>query len=403
MQRELALRGSICYLPHFVLVPRAETYARGAAGPYSMTEHEAYIALNMIPGVGPVRIRRWAEHVGSVEGILDAPETELLKVGGAGPEAVRKLVEGRRKVDPDAELQRAERLGVTVLTPALPEYPAPLRRIYDPPPVLYVRGELAALKRDAVAIVGTRRPSLYGQETARRFAFDLAHMGLTVVSGLALGVDAEAHRGALQANGMTVAVIGAALDKLAPVENRGLARSIVEGGGAVISEFPLGRGADRTTFPMRNRVVSGLSRGVLVIEAGPRSGTLITADQALEQGRSVMAVPGRIDSVASRGCHRLLKAGAALVESLDDVLEEISQLTGLKKVASADSGSETVARAVLTDDEQRILDAVGGGEVAIDALIRQTGIAAGSVGALLVGLELKRCIRMLPGRVVKAL
>ena len=202
---------------------------------------------------------------------------------------------------------------------------------------------------------------------------------------------------------MTVAVIGAALDKLAPVENRGLARSIVEGGGAVISEFPLGRGADRTTFPMRNRVVSGLSRGVLVIEAGPRSGTLITADQALEQGRSVMAVPGRIDSVASRGCHRLLKAGAALVESLDDVLEEISQLTGLKKVASADSGSETVARAVLTDDEQRILDAVGGGEVAIDALIRQTGIAAGSVGALLVGLELKRCIRMLPGRVVKAL
>ena len=380
-----------------------ETYARGAAGPYSMTEHEAYIALNMIPGVGPVRIRRWAEHVGSVEGILDAPETELLKVGGAGPEAVRKLVEGRRKVDPDAELQRAERLGVTVLTPALPEYPAPLRRIYDPPPVLYVRGELAALKRDAVAIVGTRRPSLYGQETARRFAFDLAHMGLTVVSGLALGVDAEAHRGALQANGMTVAVIGAALDKLAPVENRGLARSIVEGGGAVISEFPLGRGADRTTFPMRNRVVSGLSRGVLVIEAGPRSGTLITADQALEQGRSVMAVPGRIDSVASRGCHRLLKAGAALVESLDDVLEEISQLTGLKKVASADSGSEAVARAVLTDDEQRILDAVGGGEVAIDALIRQTGIAAGAVGALLVGLELKRCIRMLPGRVVKAL
>lgn len=367
-----------------------------------MTEHEVYIALNMIPGVGSVRISRWAEAVGSVAGIWEASEIALLKAKGVGRDAVHKLLDGRERVDVAKEMKRAEALGARILTPVSEAYPSALIQIYDPPPALYVRGDVSLFKRDGVAIVGTRRPTLYGQEAARRFGFDIANTGVVVVSGLALGIDTEAHRGALQAKGATIAVIGAALDKLAPAENRDLARSIVEGGGAVVSEFPFGRSADRSTFPMRNRVVSGMCKGVVIVEAGPRSGTLITAEQALEQGRSVMAVPGRIDSTASRGCHRLLKTGAGLVESLDDVLEEISQLPGTKTIPHELKKEAESVRAALTGEEQHIMEVLSNGEKGVDAIIRQTGLSAGVVGAVLVGLEMKRYVRMMPGRTVKA-
>ncbi len=368
-----------------------------------MTEHEAYIALNLISGIGPVTIRRLVEFAGSAAAVFDADPREFRAVRGIGGDMLRKLIDGIGDLSVDSELRRADELGVKLIALSDTEYPAQLREIYAPPSVLYLRGDCSVLKRDGVAVIGTRQPTLYGQETARRLSFDLAHAGITVVSGLALGVDAEAHRGALQAEGTTVAVLGSALDRLAPVENSDLARSIVQKGGAVVSEFPFGRSADRTTFPLRNRVVSGLSRGVLVIEAGTRSGTFITVDQALEQGRSVMAVPGRIDSVNSRGCHRLLRSGARLVESLDDILDEITGLRISEGSPEDEYGDRGFVKDGLSAEEQCIVALLADGEIKTDDLIRKTGFAAGAVGALLVGLELKRYIRVLPGQVVKSL
>jgi len=363
----------------------------------SMNEREAHIALNMMDKVGPVGVRSLAAELGSVSAIFDAPEKDLVRARGVGRDMAKAIAAQRDSVDWQGEIERAERFGARIVTQLDEEYPRPLLKIHDPPLALYVWGRLESRDRHSLAVVGTRRPTHYGRESARSLSFGLAKNGWTVTSGLARGIDTEAHRGALKAKGRTIAVLGGALDCLYPRANAGLAEEIA-GQGAVLTEFPFGRQPDKTTFPMRNRIVSGLSMGVLVVEAAPGSGALITATQALEQGRSVMAVPGRIDSPASRGCHGLIKGGARLVAGVDDVLEEYEFL--LSPGATAEEGPAKPAP-TLTAEEQSVVDALNEGESDVDTLIRQTGLQAGAMSSLLLGLEMKRLVKMLPGRMVE--
>ena len=279
-----------------------------------MNERQAYILLNLVPQVGPIRARRLVERFGSAAAIFEAPEEELCAVKGIGPETARALLRAADELDPGEEESRAQSLGGWILAWPDPGYPAALRRTPDPPLALYGLGELQARDRHAVAVVGSRRCTLYGREVAERFGFSLARAGITVVSGLARGIDACAHRGALE-TGTTVAVLGAGLDRIYPPEHRELAQRIRRR-GALVSEFLPGEPPRAWHFPLRNRVISGLSLGVVVIEASERSG-------ALEQGREVFAVPGAPASPWSRGTHGLLRRGAKLAESAGDVLAEV--------------------------------------------------------------------------------
>jgi len=362
-----------------------------------MNEREAYIALNMMSDVGPVGVRCLAEALGSAAAIFEATPAELGGARGAGRDLTAAVLAQRDAVDWAGELERTEAAGARIVTQVDEEYPAPLRGIHDPPLAFYARGRLEARDRHAIGVVGTRRPTHYGRETAGMLGFGLARCGFTVVSGLAAGIDTEAHRAALRARGRTIAVLGGALDCMYPRANAGLADEIAAQ-GAVLTEFPFGRQPDKTTFPMRNRIVSGLSMGVVVVEAAPGSGALITAAQALDQGRSVMAVPGRIDSAASRGCHGLIQGGARLVTSVEDVLQEFEFLIAPKPEAEAQGRA---ARPPLSGDEERVVEALDGGESEVDALIRATGLTASAMGVLLLGLEMKRVVKMLPGRTVR--
>ncbi len=360
-----------------------------------MDEQRAYILLNMMSGIGPVAVRSLSACLGSVSAILKADAASMIKAENVGPGLARKIVAQRTELDLDAELGRAEEIGARIITPIDAEYPEQLKKIHDPPLALYVRGRLMAGDKQAIAIVGTRRASHYGMGSAEKLAGQLARGGTTVISGLAGGIDTAAHRGALKSKGRTIAVLGSGLGHIYPPENRGLARDI-SGSGAVVSEFPIDRNPDKTTFPMRNRIVSGLSMGVLVVEAGVKSGALITANQAMSQGRSVFAVPGRIDSYASQGTNRLIKDGAGLVESADDVMQEFEFLFTPAAMRS------TPAQAVsLSDDEASLVKLLEKGETGVDILIRQSGLSAAIVSSALMSLEMKRVVRMLPGRVVE--
>ncbi len=360
-----------------------------------MTSREAYVALNLMADIGPVTVRALTAALGAPESIFEAAPSDLRAAPGVGEAAVRAILGQRAGMRPDTELERAERLGYAVITPADSGYPAPLAAIHDPPLALYVWGTLAPGDARALAVVGSRHVTVYGRETAERLAYQLAQAGFTVVSGLARGIDTAAHRGALKAGGRTLAVLGGGLDCLYPEENADLAESMTRQ-GAVLSEFPLGRQPDKTTFPMRNRIVSGLSMGVLVVEAGPTSGALITAAEALEQGRPVFAVPGRIDSPASRGSHRLLKEGARLVEDLDDILQEFEFLIPPER-------RQAPPAPPLSPEESLVVAALAEGELDVDALTRATGLAPASLSVLILGLEMKRQVRMLPGRRVMRL
>ena len=366
-----------------------------------MTPREAYIALNMIDGVGPVRVRALLERFGTPEAILSAPRQELMQVEGVGEEVARNVTQWRENIDFDAELVRIEKSGARVVTRDDTEYPKNLREIYDPPLVLYVKGALRENERMAIAIVGSRRTTLYGQEMSRKLAYQLARLGVTVVSGLARGIDTAAHKGALQAKGRTVAVIGCGIDVVYPPENKKLADEIVEKGGAVVTEFPFGVKPDRQNFPMRNRIISGWSLGVVVVEANLKSGALITAAQAAEQGRQVFAVPGRADSILSRGTNRLIKDGAKLTEDVEDVLTEFEYLLP-RKPESAEAAEPrnggTEAALKLSETEAKVMALIGQEEIAIDEIIRGSGLTSAAVSATLLGLEMKRIVRQLPGK-----
>jgi DNA processing protein len=364
----------------------------------NVTERDALIVMNRVAGLGAITVKKMAERFGSLGAALGMSEGELSGCPGIGAEKARRFCEDFRRLTADEEVERAEKKDVKLVTWVDEGYPEPLKQIADPPLVLYVAGTVEALSRPSVAIVGTRRASVYGRESARRFGYQLASAGYTVVSGLALGIDTEAHTGAVQAKGCTVAVLGGALDCLYPQENKTLARSIMDSGGAVVCDYPFGRQPDAQTFPMRNRIVSGLCKGVLVVESPLKSGTLITVNQALEQGRCVMAVPGRIDSPSSQGTNRLIREGARLVTTADEVIEELQDLMTCARPAVEKKDVEAARpEAPLSPDERVVMAVIEAEAVSIDEVVRGSGFDAGKVNALLVGLQIKRLVRSLPG------
>ena len=377
-----------------------------------MTEHDAYLALNLVPSMGAATARAGIARFGSAAAFFESGGRGLadLDVDGRrlGRARAAAFEESFGTVDWRAEAERAARSSLQVVTPADEAYPPLLRAIHAPPLALYVAGSAAALAAPrCVAVVGTRSPTPYGRDVAKDFSYRLALAGATIVSGLARGVDTLAAEGALLAGRPTVAVVGSALDRLYPPENRELARRIVAGGGAVVSEYPFGRAADRQTFPMRNRIISGLCRGTLCVEAGLTSGTLITAEHAMEQGRSVMAVPGRVTDPSALGCLKLLRDGARLVQSPEDVLDELDSLPGLAPAPAPRSssppprggpGDSSPVRPPPADPEERkILDALARcGELQPDAVVSETGLPAYRVGPLLIALEMKSLVRRSP-------
>jgi DNA processing protein len=366
-----------------------------------MTSREAYIALNMVDGIGPIRVRALLDRFREPQAILSATRTDLMQVEGVGDEVARSITSWQEKVNLDGELQRIEKAGVRVVTRDDAEYPKNLREVYDPPIILYVKGALSERDALSIAIVGSRRTTLYGQDMARKLAYQLGRVGVTVVSGLARGIDTAAHHGALQAKGRTVAVIGCGIDIVYPAENEKLANEIVEKGGAVVTEFPFGVKPDRQNFPMRNRIISGWSLGAVVVEANLKSGALITASQAAEQGRQVFAVPGRADSILSRGTNKLIKDGAKLTEDAEDILGEFEYLLPKRatEAAEAVSGSGGTKPALkLSEMEEKVMAHLSREETAIDDIIRASGLTTACVSATLLSLEMKRLVRQLPGK-----
>jgi DNA processing protein len=355
-------------------------------------ERAAWVAFNRAPGVGVVRFRRLLERFGALADAWRAPRAALAEAG-----LDRRALEGvgrlQATLDAARELARVRDAGAAALTWRDAEYPALLREIPDPPPVLYVRGRLRAEDGGAVAIVGTRRATVYGRDIAERLAHDLALNGMTIVSGLAKGIDTHAHRGALAGGGRTIAVLGHGLDTIYPPENRRLAAEIVER-GAVISDYPFGVGPLAENFPPRNRIISGLSAGVIVVEADHTSGALITSKFALEQGRDVFAVPGPINAPSSRGCNRLIQDGAKLVTSAEDVLFELNpHLTG-RPAAPAQLAFELTSAASASQEHPLVAALREIGQPAhVDQLARTLGLPIAEVSGGLALLELDGRVR----------
>lgn len=361
-----------------------------------MTSRERLILLNTIPDVSAACLRRLFEAFGTLERLWAASPEELQQVPHVSPLLARHLFEGMRdEARLVRELSLAARAGVAIVTREDAGYPEPLKTIPDPPLVLYMRGTLTAGDAVAVAIVGARRASLYGLRSAEQLGYDLALRGITVVSGLARGIDGSAHEGALKASGRTLAVLGNGLGSVYPPEHARLAERITER-GAILSEYPMDAEPLSYHFPRRNRIVSGLSLGVVVVEAAQRSGALITADCALEQGREVFAVPGPMTSVTSQGTHQLVKQGARLVTSVEDILDELGFSEPAPRQARPAAAAEP---AELAEPEQRVFGCVGEAHPEdIDAIVAKSGLAASDVSSLLLQLELKRRIRQLPGK-----
>lgn len=367
-----------------------------------MTRTEAYLALNLLPKIGPIRVRRLLEVFESPERILSATIAELQSVSGIGRDMAETIRGWESRIELAEEKRRMAEHGIEALTIEDDDYPPALREIHDPPHLLFIRGRLLPRDRHAIAVVGSRRATHYGRESARRLAFQLAHAGLTIVSGLARGIDTCAHEAALAAGGRTVAVLGSGIGNVFPPENQALADRIAESGaGAVISEFPVLYVPDRQSFPLRNRIVSGMSQGILVAEAPGRSGALITANQAMEQGRAVYAVPGPIDRPTSEGCNRLIQDGAKLVIDSRDILEDLEMLlppgTG-RGPAPDPSAFSRFAAENLDPVESAILAALEDSETPIDAVIERTGHPSPVVSATLLKLEMKKLVKQLPGK-----
>src|SRR3989339_1054673 len=299
-----------------------------------------WLAINRIPEVGPVTVKKLFDQFGTIEKAWQADEKEILSIEGLNQRAVKSFIENRHKINLAEELEKINKSGLKALTLEYPNYPLQLKNIYDPPSVLYVNGEILPSDEKAIAIVGTRKASRYGLEIAKKLARELAGMGITIVSGLASGIDTAAHEGALEAGGRTLAVFGTGVDVIFPAENRGLAQNIAKS-GALLSEFALGTRGERSSFPRGNRIISGLSLGVIVVEGHYDSGAMITAKYALDQGREVFAVPGNVELEQSKGPHWLIKQGAKLVERVEDVLEELKfQIPDCKSQSRLLSGQD---------------------------------------------------------------
>ncbi len=344
-----------------------------------------WVAFNRIRRLGPIRLRQIEARFGDLSIAWRAGQSDLAGVG-LDRSTVREIVSGRPEIDPDSEMEALESAGIDVICLRSPEYPARLAEIYDPPPVLYIRGKLEPGDERSVAVVGTRASSGYGREMATRLAGDLAANGVTVVSGLAAGIDAAAHRAALDAGGRTIAGVGSGLDRVYPAAHADLARKIAES-GAVLSEYPPGVKPHARNFPRRNRILSGMTLGTLVVEAGYRSGALLTVTHALEQNREVFAVPGSALSERSSGANWLIQQGAKLVIDVQDILEELN-IAGL-----GDQLGLSAPAPVTGTVESELLDILQGEPVHVDEIKRRAGKPISVVSAALTMLELNGLVR----------
>lgn len=361
-----------------------------------MNDAEAWLRLAQAPGLSAGRLDRLLASCGDAASACRAPATVLRSAGLKDP-AIRRLNA------PDADLIRSAQAWLEsdgdrnrLVTWTDPDYPSRLRELPDPPAVIFLTGAPAVLSDPQLAVVGSRNPSAGGRDNAFQFAAHLARCGLTITSGLALGIDAEAHRGALSVSTPTIAVLGSGLDIIYPPGNEALAQEIADA-GAIISEFFPGTPPRREHFPQRNRIISGLAVGVLVVEAGLRSGSLITARLAGEQGREVFAIPGSIHNPMARGCHRIIKQGAKLVESVDDILSELAGLLKLSFDDAAPAAGPEAAPTPLDDDYRTLLDACGTDPVTVDLLAERTKLTAAEVSSMLLILELQGLVETGPG------
>ena len=388
---------------------------------------KSLIHLNLIPGIGNHTIRRLLAAFGSAEKSIAATSAELAQIDGLTPDVRQQLIDGRSHAPLAQELELIEQHQCHIVTINDDTYPPLLKQIDDPPALLYIIGEFPLQDAPSIAIVGSRSPTEYGKTTSQQLSYQLAERGITVVSGFARGIDTCVHRGALEAGGRTIAVFGCGLSIIYPETNRALATEIIES-GALISEFPMTMPPRGKNFPRRNRVISGLTLGTLVVEASERSGSLITARHAAEQGREVFAVPGQIFSGVSRGTHSLINQGATLINSVDDLLDALPQ--NYTQILGGESLEEPPTRSLqsnptklsrpqsiekrstptpqpkakvelnLTPEEQTVLSAMGADSVHIDEITRITQLPIGKVSSLLVMLELKGIVQQLPGKAV---
>jgi len=360
-----------------------------------MTRKEAFIALNLMPGIGPVRVRKLLEVFGDPERILAARPAEIRAVKGFGDELVRALTNWESQIDLGAELKKIQERGLTVLTQDDAVYPAMLKEAPSPPIVLYVWGEVTARDANAIGVVGSRQATHYGLAMTKKMSFQIAYNGYTIVSGLARGIDTAAHEAALAAKGRTIAVIGSGIGKLYPPENMALAEHIATQ-GAVVTEFPVDYPPDRQSFPLRNRIVAGWCNGILVAEAPARSGALITCQMAADLGRTLYSVPGNVDRPTSAGCNKLIQQGAKLVMSGDDVLDDL--MTLFPTAPKSPDLPQSAPAVELSGDEKTVFNAIGSDEPGIDDIIVRSALSASTVSSTLMRLEMKRLVRLLPGQ-----
>ena len=361
-----------------------------------MNDTERLIILNMVEDIGSVRTQALLRDFGSLEKVFSSGAYEISRVKEIGPIISPRVPQAIKEIDLKKELCLIKKHGVKVITFLDEDYPENLKNIYDPPVVLYVKGNILQEDKLAIAIVGSRLASFYGLQTAEKLGFELASHGITVVSGLARGIDSSSHKGALKAKGRTLAILGSGLANIYPDEHLDLAERISES-GAVISEFPMRTIPDRGNFPKRNRVISGLSLGVVCVEAAEKSGALITCDCALEQGREVFAVPGKVDSMTSKGTNKLIKQGAKLAQGIEDILEELNLSTyGVDRFGQPADGQKKSS--ILDKDESLVYTLLSSDPKYIDDICMESGIALNRVAKVLLNLEIKKFAKQLHGK-----
>jgi DNA processing protein len=359
------------------------------------------LTLQLVPGIGPRLTAALLERFGTAAAVLGADAALLQEVPHVGPQVAAAVANARRQIAVDREIARAQQFGVRLVALGTPEYPAALSHISDPPHLLYVRGTLAAADANAVALVGSRHCSDYGRRVAAKLSAGLVRAGFTVVSGLARGIDGVAHKAALEAGGRTLAVLAGGLARVYPPEHKGLAEEVAAS-GALLTESAMDQDPIAGLFPVRNRIISGLSRAVVLVEAAQRSGALITATHAADQGRSVLAVPGPVDAEASGGTNELIRKGAILCRGVEDVLEEIH---GVSAMAQAEAAAASAAVPVappapppeMDETQRRVWEALAEEPRHLDEVVQKLGLAVPQVAGVMLRLEMKKVVRRLPG------
>lgn len=356
----------------------------------------AWLSLYLIPGLGNTVLKRLIEKLGDPEVVFQADLAELMNVEGMRRDIAKKIMNRSLSTEAEEELRNAERCHARIVAYTDPSYPAFLREIYNPPMLLYAKGREIPLAQTFVGVVGSRNPTHYGRKAAETIAFGLASRGAGVVSGLARGIDSAAHRGCLRGNGFTIAVVGTGIDVVYPASNKELFKQI-EANGVIVSEFPTGTHPEPKNFPIRNRIISGLSRGTVVVEATRNSGSLITASLALDQGRDVFAVPGSIDSFKSTGTHLLIKQGAKLIENADDILDEFG-FAGKGTVGRGMPGNTGAPDRGMDEFEKKVYEIIGDYPMHMDNIVRLGKMEVGKVAGILMKMELEGTVKQLPGK-----